>query len=474
MTTHFESRTILLFVVVLVAFVFSSCALFQRQDASRTTGWALGDTELGEFGRTDFREQDPGPGMVFIEGGSFLMGRTEEDVMREWNNIPRTVSVASFYMDETEITNFEYREYLHWLNRVFRPTLPEVYNAALPDTLVWRDPLAYNDPLIENYLRHPAFDDYPVVGVSWVQAANWASWRTDRVNEWLLYENGYIVIDLDDQRPNNHFTTVGYLAGHYDGLVRDDLQRRVRWEDGLLVPRYRLPTEAEWEFAALGLIGNTIDDMIINRRTYPWDGTNVRQSDRRNRGELKANFQRGPGNLAGIAGSDNPGSGITMPVYSFMPNDYGLYNMAGNVNEWVKDVYRPLSHETVADFRPFRGNVFKIALRDDDGNLIFDDQGNVQYQEMETDENGITARDYRQGSFVDYRDGDQMSAIEGHEVYPREQTLISNQARVYKGGGWRDRVYWLSPGNRRFLDENKSANDIGFRCAMDKIGGNPY
>ncbi len=475
MNMRIISRIPVFFFILASAVALSSCGLFQRQEQSRTTGWMLGDPEEEEFGRSAIRYQDPGPGMVFIEGGSFVMGRTEEDVLFDWNNLPRRVSVASFYMDETEITNFEYREYLHWLSRVFRTTHPDVYIKALPDTLVWRDPLAYNEPFVENYLRHPAFDDYPVVGISWVQASDWARWRTDRVNEWILVENGYLVLNLEDQRPNNHFTTQAYLAGVYDGLVRDDMQRRVRWEDGLLLPRYRLPTEAEWEYAALGLIGQTVDENIKNRRIYPWDGSNVRSIERRSRGEYIANFQRGPGDLSGIAGAGQAAGDLTMPVYSFWPNDYGLYNMAGNVNEWVKDVYRPLSHETVADFRPYRGNIFQVIARDDDGNIIFDDQGNIQYEEVEDNGNNQQQfRNYRQGNFIDYRDGDPMTAIaEGQPVYAEGYTLITNEARVYKGGSWKDRLYWLSPGTRRFLDQNKAANDIGFRCAMDHIGQHP-
>jgi gliding motility-associated lipoprotein GldJ len=123
-----------------------------------------------------YDEQETGPGLVLIEGGTFSMGRNEQDITVDWNNIPRRVTVSSFYMDETEVANVHYLEYLYWISRVYGADYPEVYRRALPDTLVWRDRLAYNEPFVELYLRHPAYQQYPVVGVSWLQASDFCAW----------------------------------------------------------------------------------------------------------------------------------------------------------------------------------------------------------------------------------------------------------------------------------------------------------
>ena len=112
------------------------------------------------------------------------------------------------------------------------------------------------------------------------------------------------------------------------------------------------------------------EERVYERRIYPWDGHNVRNSSQKNRGEMMANFVRGRGDYMGVAGSLNDNGSITTDVKSYWPNDYGLYCMAGNVNEWVKDVYRPLTSEDVDGFNPFRGNVYTDVKRDANGSVV--------------------------------------------------------------------------------------------------------
>jgi formylglycine-generating enzyme required for sulfatase activity len=145
--------------------------------------------------------------------------------------------------------------------------------------------------------------------------------------------------------------------------------------------------------------------------------------------------------------------------------------MSGNVNEWVRDVYRPMNSQDVADMNPIRGNVFmQIDQSGGQGNLR-DDKGRIKMI-PEADSALKKRRNYQRSYALDYMDGD--SATTGSYNYNRDgygkTTLISDKSRVYKGGGWRDMAYWLSPGTRRFIEENQAASDIGFRCAMDHFG----
>src|SRR5688500_8249580 len=204
------------------AVLITSCGkLFKKKaEKSEATGWNYNDKNMGGYQVAKSKEQGTGPGLVFVQGGTFTMGQTEEDVMGDWNNIPRRVTVPSFYIDRTEVANVHYREYIHWLNRVFDPEADPgnraILDGALPDTLVWRSELSYNEPLVEYYFRHPSFNDYPVVGVSWRQAYDFALWRSDRVNEGILMQKGYVAAQgIQGQQQENNFTTKSYLLGLY-------------------------------------------------------------------------------------------------------------------------------------------------------------------------------------------------------------------------------------------------------------------
>jgi gliding motility-associated lipoprotein GldJ len=640
------------------------------RERSGTTGWDYNNPRVGGFQKVPYVDQETGPGLILVEGGTFTMGRAEQDVMYDNNNRPRRVTVSSFYMDQTEVTNFDWLEYSYWVNRSYK-NYPMVYTNSLPDTLCWRSPLGFYEKFVDYYYRHPAYRDYPVVGVSWMQANDYCKWRTDRVNEYILVREGILKF-TPEQADDNTFSTESYLESQFETPDQGKLQdldpgspsrvgkkmgkRIVRLEDGILLPRYHLPTEAEWEFASYGLIGNLANpdtEVISERRLYPWDGHWVRQDDQQFQGAIRANFVRGRGDYMGVAGNLNDGGDVTTPVESYWPNDYGLYNMAGNVSEWVLDTYRPMSSEDFEDFRPFRGNVFTTKVLDQNGvtdkktsavqydvhgmrdftnefervrfqrmsaakhdiaptgdtvnpfplgimnknisknpdkngyepdafyiannkkkdtaelivlakinaiiekaivlknkkfdleasqvikDELYDDlfanelrqgpdyeyaqeivtllrtgfnefvietPGKLRYRNVVEEEN-IGRLNYRKDDYIDYLDGDIESSIfyanddvknkinqntrdsrlimyqSEHEEFGKDgsslkpkgptswpTTLISDKSKVYKGGSWRDRAYWLGGNTRRYLDQDKSMSTIGFRCAMDRLG----
>jgi gliding motility-associated lipoprotein GldJ len=222
-------------------------------------------------------------------------------------------------------------------------------------------------------------------------------------------------------------------------------------DDYVLIPDFRLPTEAEWEYAAKVSSGkNYISNfnnpkagsnsgtpnasIVASDSPYPWssngnDGLRsnptgrISKKEKDSRGMFMANFKNGSGDYMGMIGYANDGAGFPSKINSFLQNPLGLYNLSGNVNEWVADIYRPMNSIDMDDFNPYRGN---SVLDGDDA----------------------STSSYETGT----------------------NTLISNKSRVYKGGSWRDRPYWLNPGTRRYLDQDKSSSTIGFRCAISAFG----
>ena len=530
-----------------ISIVFTGCSRngAVKSGQSSATGWKIGENGGFDYKGKDYKDQIQGPNLILIHGGTYTKGRVQDDVMKDWNNAPARMQVRSFYMDETEVTNLMYIEYLDWLKRVFVDQ-PEIYFSALPDTLVWRNQLGYYDDMVNNYLRHPAFRTHPVVGVSWQQASNFAKWRTNRVNELILEEKGWIAKGArtsDDIQGINNFDTETYLkrpdlvyGGNYtadnvraaendtedqtqsfvgrraqitvrgEGTEEDDVKvTNASVEYGIVLPEYRLPTETEWEYAALGLAGIREYNSYQGKKKYPWSGDTSRVTQSRNAGDQLANFKQGRGDYSGVAGWSNDDAEITADVRQYPPNDFGLYGMAGNVSEWVADVYRPLTNNEVSDMNYFRGNLFQTYITEDgkasvnndvvnyddgpNGRTVYSQlPGSIQKQnivpndfdsEFTSEEllnsNGLVANNlaYADGDKLFQRDDEEMYTDAFDETRKREEkrlTLVSNTTRVIKGASWKDRAYWLDPAQRRYMPEFLAADYIGFRCAMSYLG----
>ncbi|ALI99190.1 T9SS ring complex lipoprotein PorK/GldK [Rufibacter tibetensis] len=250
---------------------------------------------IGSEDRPEFNPQEVPYGMVACPGGTFHMGQTDQDIAASMSNMNKQVTIGGFYMDETEITNNEYRQFVDAIRQDSLDVLGEefVMTQLYPDTTVWVKDFTYHmgDPLMEYYFSHPAFDDFPVVGVDWFAAKYFNNWRTK-------HKNNYNV------------------------------------ESGMApMPSFRLPSEAEWEYAARG--GRDL-------ATYPWGGPYLRNA----KGCMLANFKPGRGDYY------SDGFTYTAPVGQYYPNDFGLYDMSGNVAEWCEDAYSEATVPVVWDLNP--------------------------------------------------------------------------------------------------------------------------
>ena len=368
------------------------------------------------------------PGMVYIPPGTFHMGPSDEDMNFSYTARNKQVSINSFWMDATEITNNEYRQFTNWVrdstaaklmgfikagtdgtetidwkkaktikwgdkatmekvdamiltpdNRIFNkkeidPTKlvfhSEIFDfkeaakspkgvqrskfivkkdlQIYPDTLCWvRDfAYSYNEPMAKKYYSHPAFGNYPVVGISWKQATAFCEWRTQ-------YLNGFL-----------------------------ESKKRMTESD------FRLPTEAQWEYAARG--GRS-------QSPYPWGGPYLRNR----KGCLLANFKPGRGNYP------EDGGFYTVRADAYWPNDFGLYNMSGNVAEWTSSLFYEGSYNFQHDMNP-----------------------EVRWNAKESDP-------------------------------PRMKR------KVLRGGSWKDVGYYLQTSARSYEYQDTSKSYIGFRCIID-------
>ncbi len=381
----------------------SSCGGGNVCIQSPTTGWPYDFKDEYAFNKVRLPHDRTPPGMVAIPGWTFTVDDADEfetvnrRIRPSETSIRRDLSVNSFFMDAYEVRNIDWREYLTWLSAVYTYVAPGRIEAAKPDMKAWTEGLSSSEPFMHNYFTHPSFNEYPVVCVSWDQVSDYCKWRTDRTAEFQLIKYGAIYApDFDaiarmtdiDEVEHAIFTSERFFA-----TIDDNIVNSCRG----LFPDYRLPTEDEWEFAAYARKASEPENVV---KIYPWTEKNYEILSKSDVDQQQAHYNQSRTNIYSNVFSR------TVPVGSFAPNDFGLYNMAGNVNEWVLDKYVARSGKNKID----SVDVLDVFL--------------PKYHK-------------------------------------------TPDSRVYKGGSWKDPIYWLHPASRRYLDRSKSANDIGFRCVTN-------
>lgn len=294
------------------------------RETSVVTGWDYNNPRSGGFQKVPFYEQETAPGMVLIQAPSCTLTSEQRS---------DTLAVPSFYLSKYEETNAQYLAYLGFLKKYYATS---TWKAALPDTSIWERITIDGDTMdwfAQNYLRSAQFANFPVVGLNHEQIERYATWKTDRMNEYILIREG-ILADREANDSAEVFNTFDYLnaineqtldvqtLNPYDNNKLG--QRRVRMEDGILLPPYRLPNSKEWLIASLamhsGHIPKTDASGTVGKYTkITWF------SALENRDKIAPN-------KAHISTD-----GLPQQVNAGWSNSYGIQHLESNVPELVKD-----------------------------------------------------------------------------------------------------------------------------------------
>lgn len=407
---NISKKIFLLAVSILTASLYLNAQTPIDRNISGKTGWLYNYLKPSPFKGLPIIKPNSPPGMAAVPGGTIFVDETLESITDSKQNGRKRISVNPFFMDKYEVSIRDWREYTNWLKLVYSKTAPDIITRAMPHEEAFFQDITFKDPFLKNYFTHPAFDNYPVVGISWEQAIDYCTWRTDRVNELVLIQSGIIpapdfkaieeATSLDTIQNHLVFSTQKFLEkGNY--LVSDFEQSKSHLDvlSGMMFPNFRLPTEDEWEFAVYA-INPELEEM--SDKVYPWMLANVGQLNEKQFQQILANYKKGTGYLLKGEKTAKTSAG-TLPVDSYYPNEFGIYNLVGNANEWTSDLFIEREGLNVID---------SLDLLD------------------------VFLPDY------------------------------TNYSRIYKGGSWKDGMYWINPATRRYLDQRKSAGDIGFRCVM--------